>query len=191
MAARAICIFAANRRVVDPSQPFSASNPFKQLLDISLNLGTYDSNFGFLDNSILAYNPLVNGSKRFEYIYDSSKGLIATQTSLDPPYQVRGIEGYTILGNNIGVGGSNCGGDPYCTMTSSGPAWLIASVATKTLIDTGTAQYFLQVGQNGILHAGANESVSNTYVMLGARDGPAYNARNDRERSFPTRRLIS
>ena len=149
------------------------------LQNFSLNVVTNPSVVSFLNSSIVVYNPVIDGAKRFQFVNDSSQGLVATS-----PDQIKGIQGFTLSGGTsyTGIGGMSCHpNDPYCAMTPNGPAWLIASVTSRTIpmIDSGSAEYFVQIGANGINHVG--ETTSQTSVIFGTGSGPVYNASTNRE----------
>jgi hypothetical protein len=153
--------------------------PGKTLESISMNLVTNPNVVGYLNETIVVHNPIINGTKRYDFISDSSTGLVATGPS---PYRIRGIQGVNVSGNPIytGMGGVACHAeDPYCAMTPSGPAWLFATVASQAITDNGSAEYFLQVGQHGINHVG--ELTSAMTVDFGAEGGPIYSAFSNRE----------
>ncbi|MEX2307362.1 MAG: PEP-CTERM sorting domain-containing protein [Pirellulales bacterium] len=166
--------------------------PGKRLQNFSLNLVADPAVVSFVNSSIVVYNPEIDGKKRFEFVYDASEGLTATGSSQFPPYQIRGMQGFSIRGvvpfvyggiTYAGIGGTTCDNDPYCAMTANGPAWLLASVASRAITDSGSAQYFLRIGANGMNYAG--ESTSQTSVVFGTDSEPQYNASTDREKTLP------
>jgi hypothetical protein len=170
---------------------FNAStNPFMQLTNLSLNLVPNPSNpvsIDFLDSGITVYNPLLTATAhRFEYVFDSSTGLLSDGAL---PDSVHGIQGYTIASSKgLGIGGGACNpNDSYCTMTPSGPAWLIASVKFQTLQNSGAIGYSLQIGDNGMNYL--NESTSLATAVFGVDTvvptPAAYHADTNRSTTLP------
>jgi hypothetical protein len=172
--------------------PFNpASNPFNTLQNFSLDILAEPSVVSFLTGSVVVYNPIVNGKKRYQYVHDStaeSTSPIQTQgPSLDPisgfftAYHLDDLSGFTVNSTDSGFGGSACNpNDPYCATTDTGsPAWLVASLATRTISDSGTSNYFMQIGVRGMNHQG--EPTSQTSVIFGTSNNPAYNAATDRQ----------
>ena len=106
------------------------------------------------------------------------------------PDRINGIQGFSINGSvpftfqgitYTGIGGVSCqADDPYCDDTGSSPAWLIASVASRTIAPTGSANYFLEIGANGMSHSGDPNGSADTWVVFGTGSGPEYNAYTDR-----------
>jgi hypothetical protein len=159
----------------------AATNPFKTLQNFSLNLFADSSSVEFVDNSIKVYNPALSTTlRRHQFVHDSSQGLTSDATL---PDQIVGIQGFSITsgGNFTGIGPTCHPNDPFCAPTPSGaPAWLVASVASRTIADTGDAAYRLQIGGNGMNHAG--EGTAATSVVFGFDPGgePVYNASANR-----------
>lgn len=173
----------------------------KTLRNFSLDLVTTQPVIDFRDNSdsIIVYNPLLvdepdpnDDVYRFQFVHDSAVnhfGLKSDITEQDvlannTPDGIRGIEGFTIsTGAGLGIGLTCHPNDPYCAPTSGGsPAWLLASVELRTLRNSGSTNFYLQIGANGMNYAGqfayemsavfGDDSASdpdNTYI---AGDGP-------------------
>ncbi len=162
--------------------PYSGTNPFKTLKNFSLNLVASDSAIEFVDSSIVVYNPQLDATtKRFQEINDFSQGLIS---STQLPDRIDGLQGFSITGGSAfaGIGPTCHPNDPYCAETSTGaPAWLIGSVASRTIASSGTADYFLRVGSNGMNHG--SEGSAQTFVVFGfdAAGEPVYNAGSQRD----------
>ena len=146
----------------------------KMVRNFSLNLVTTDPSvvsFPSGPGSNVVYNGPVNvtgyqTTNRFQVVYDADHGM-----SVNDPDGVRGMQGFSIStsGNPYtGIGGASCaGGDLYCSMTNSGPAWLVGSVKTHVDVSSGTANYFLQIGANGMNYFGAAETTSQMSVVFG------------------------
>jgi prepilin-type N-terminal cleavage/methylation domain-containing protein/prepilin-type processing-associated H-X9-DG protein len=156
------------------------------LRDFSVNLIASDPSVtAFLPNSVVVYNPLVGSKTRFQYVHDSSDGPVTIQQQYEPanvPYRIVGIQGFTTTDSNQGIGGATCGGDnTYCRMTTSGPAWLIASLDVSSLAADGTSQFNFELGQSGIfVRTFSNNTFTDvdtrqTWVVFGAANGPQYN----------------
>jgi hypothetical protein len=167
----------------------------KKLRNFSLNLWTDNPSvvdFSSVQDSIVVYNgPEHETTQRFQYVHDSTQGLAPTGPSTFAPYRIRGIQGFSVSDDLVtytGVGGNTCApGDLYCVDPANGPpAWLIASVKTRAEVDSGLANYYLQIGQRGMNHSFNNviETTSATSVIFGIGSVPEYNADADREKTF-------
>jgi hypothetical protein len=149
-------------------------NPFKQLENISLNLVATNSSVEFLNNSFVVHNPRLGASRRFEFVHDSSTGLISGSTL---PDRITGMQAFSISTSSgfTGIGPSCHPDDPFCAATPSGaPAWLLATVAARTIADSGSAEFRLQIGERGMNHAA--ELSLQTSVVFGNASDPVYNA---------------
>lgn len=165
-----------------------SANPFKTLQNLSLNLTTDQPVVDFLNDGILVHNPDLNESaKRYQFVFDSSEGLASTQTEsavmLGSPDQIFDLQGFSIdLGASyVGFGPTCLASDTSCAMTPVGPVWLVSSVDYKVIAESGTANFFLQIGSNGMNHAG--ETSAQTAVVFGAKlsgSEPEYNASSHR-----------
>ena len=176
------------------SGPFNeVSNPFKRLSNISLNLVTDQPVVDLLDDQIVVHNPLLDATtRRFEFVHDSStlleSSVNAAGVAAGTPDRIDGLKGFSISsgGSFSGIGPVCDVIDPYCAVTGNGsPAWLIASLAFRTVQDSGTANYFLQIGSVGMNHAG--EDSATTSVVFGfdpAASEPVYNALSNRSTTF-------
>jgi hypothetical protein len=155
----------------------AVTNPFKQLENLSLNLVTSDPLVEFLNDSFVVYNPAVGASSRFEFVHDSSDGLTS---SASLPDQIQGLQGFSVSSTVefAGLGPTCSVGDPHCGLTPGGaPAWLVASVKSRTIASAGSVEFRLQIGANGMNHAGENSA--QTSVVFGfdpAGPEPSYNA---------------
>jgi autotransporter-associated beta strand protein len=168
------------------------TNPFKTLQNLSLNLVTDTPVVDFLDDAIAVYNPQLDASnRRFEFVHDSRSGLESTASSANilagTPDQIRGIQAFSISGGYAGIGPTCHPSDPFCTTTSDGsPAWLIASVAARTLQAFGMSNYNLRIGSNGMSHGGESSALTDVvfgFDPLGAE--PTYNAFANRGTTLP------
>jgi hypothetical protein len=152
----------------------AATNPFKQLENIALNLVTNNPSVEFLNNSFIVHNPRLGASRRFEFVHDSSTGLVSSSSL---PDRIPGLQAFSIsaVGGFTGIGPTCHPDDPFCAATPSGaPAWLLATVAARTIADAGSAEFRLQIGERGMNHAG--EVSSQTSVVFGTAGDPTYNA---------------
>lgn len=182
----------------------ATNNPFKVLQSFSLDLISILPTLDFLDNSIVVYNPSVNGVPRFETVSDSSNSgttppLISSATQQEiidgAADRVDGIQGFTLFGDRGRGVGATCADEPYCITTSGVPTWLVASVGYRSVRMDASAEVFLQIGSNGMNHVGETSSL--TTVAFGSDAAPVYTAGRyidqfynlhplgDREMTFP------
>jgi hypothetical protein len=172
-AASLASVSGAERSVFIWARPEIQAPAFKTITDFSLNLLATNALID-LGESVV-FNPVIGGSKRYQFVNDSSEGLAATG-SPEEMYDLFGVR-IDVSDNGVshdGFGGA-CGSDPYCDTDSAGTyAWLIGAV---TYTATGAGDLVLQIGQFGINHDG--ESTADTNVMFGG-DVASYNGESDR-----------
>jgi hypothetical protein len=166
-------VSGAERSVFIWARPELQAPVFKTITDFSLNLLATDALID-LGESVV-FNPVIDGSKRYQFVNDSSEGLAATGS----PEEMYDLFGIRVDPSDNGVShdgfGGACGSDPLCDTDSSGTyAWLIGAV---TYTATGAGDLELQIGQFGINHDG--ESTAETNVMFG-EDVASYNGESDR-----------
>jgi hypothetical protein len=168
------------------AQPGVSPTGVTNLEDFSLDLVTADTNpvIAFQRDKITVTNSL---NSRFEYVADSSQGFPKTTQEDDSHhgikvfansvYGIRGVEGYSIHGNLFTGIGLPCDIAHNCTMTSTGPAWLVASIGFQALQSSGMTNFNLQIGYEGIQYLDTSlpptapeEPVS---VLFGT-DGPLF-----------------
>ena len=165
-----------------------------------------DGQNGAALGSVIVNNPVSNGHARFEQVRDSFNHTyqyvytgpdnvpVTTTINVDPvlvegnpafpqfPYGIEGMQGFS-FGNSTGIGGASC--DNGTTCSTSGGAWLVATVAVRAT-GIGSAAFHLQVGSLGMNYA--NEPTSHTTVAFGAStyEGaaqPTYSAYSDLEKT--------
>jgi hypothetical protein len=164
----------------------------KTLRNFSLNLVTTDLASVVSFPAGLSSNVVYNGlehqtTQRFERTYDAHPDGLAAAIGDDGLLGVRSLQGFTFstgIGTYTGIGGAVCaGGDQYCAVATNGnPAWLLGAVTTRPIVNSGSAEYFLQVGVNGMNYAG--QPTSQTTAVFGTDPdaaGTNYNAQSDRE----------
>jgi len=176
-AASLASVSGAERSVFIWARPEPQGPGFKTITDFSLNLLATDASID-LGESVV-FNPVIGGSKRYQFVNDSSEGLAASGS----PEEIYDLFGIRVDVSDNGVShdgfGGVCGSDPYCDTDSAGTyAWLIGAV---TYTATGAGDLVLQIGQFGINYDG--ESTANTNVIFGS-DGvyslPPYNGETHR-----------
>jgi hypothetical protein len=168
----------------------ATNNPFMTLQNISLNLTTNQPVVDFLNTGIAVPNPVLAGAiKRYQFVFDSNEGLTSSFSSssvmsgsLD---RINGIQAFTVEPGStyLGVGPTRHANDTSSVVTTNGsPAWLISSVNYQIVAETGTTNFNLQVGGNGIRHAEVNSAGTN--VLFGSNASttePIYNASTNRQ----------
>jgi hypothetical protein len=105
------------------------------------------------------------------------------------PDRIQGIQGFTISsdGGFSGIGPTCHANDSFCAVTASGaPAWLVASVASRTIANSGDAAYRLQIGANGMNHAGENSAAMAVVFGFDPAGEPVYNASTNRGTTLST-----
>jgi hypothetical protein len=154
------------------------TNPFKELRNLSLNLVTNTTGIDFLNNGIVVYNPLLNDPqptpRRFQFEYDSAPdwftgaALTTATNGVTGADEIIGMQAFS-FGDSVYKGiGPTCLANNLCmnTGTNGPPAWLLASIAFKTLQSPGLdVKLNLEIGANGMNHA--NESSAQTMVKFG------------------------
>ena len=155
-------VSGAERRVFIWARPEVQDPGFKTITDFSLNLLATDASID-LGESVV-FNPVIDGSKRYQFVNDFSEGLAATGS----PEKMYDLFGIRVDPSDNGVShdgfGGVCGSDPLCdTDSNDAYAWLIGAV---TYTATGAGNLLLQIGQFGINHDG--ESTAYTDVVFGS-----------------------
>lgn len=129
-----------------------------QLTNFSLNIVSASTGFDVDAASIEVYNPVLSTTRsRFEYVSDSSDGLVDVDANLPVAFNrgVAGLQGFTIDSATAdGFGGSCDAKDDYCDDSSGVESWLIASFSLIPNTAIGAADLYLQVGLNGMNHSG-------------------------------------
>ena len=162
--------------------PYGPANLFKQLQNLSLNLVTDTNLIDFQDDKFTVYNPVVSASKpRFQFVFDSNtdpalKSKNDASTTAD---RIDGLQAFSVDSADYeGLGPACAGGEPFCIAGGAGgPAWLIATVGYKTLQPAGTVTVDLEIGLNGMNHAGEESIMTTVAFGTGAA---VYNASLDR-----------
>ena len=176
----------------------ASTNPFDVLQNISLDVVSPDTTFDIDPDLITVYNPTYStANPRFGTVSDTTTGLTESDGSELGPYDdlptgfnkgLLDLQGYSIPSTDGDGFGDVCdASDPYCGTTDDGsPAWLFATFTVTPTADTGSIEFWLQVGRNGMNHAGG--SISSTEVTFGVdTDGPspaAYNADTNRQETL-------
>lgn len=162
----------------------------KRLTSFSFNIVCGDSSVAsFVTSSAVVHNANTSGLNRFEYVVDSTPQAltpVSIEQTSSSTARFLDLKGFTVFGSNPGVGGANCGSNPNCVSTDSGPAWLLASLSVKAIAGAGTAEFFLQLGDIGINQSNYSlpispyntDSTAATTVILGAANDPAYTVSN-------------
>ena len=148
----------------------AATNPFMTFENVSLNVVSPQSTFTIDSAEIDVANPTYSSLlPRYELVGDSSSGLMETTGAAPGTYDdlpfgfARGVldlQGFTL---NPGTGegfGVDCDpSDTACGTTTSGaPAWLFASFTLTPTSSSGTVEFQLQVGRNGMTDAGTTST---------------------------------
>jgi hypothetical protein len=189
----------AQPATVNAALPYNVStNRFRTLLNFSLDIVANDPILDFVDGTFEIYNPLLDGSARYQYVSDSLtpmteiSGPLVSET-LEPdvlsgtPDELKGLQAFSISTTGIaGLGHSplhptaDCHPtDSFCALTSDGsPAWLVGSIAFKTLASTGSTSLFLRIGANGMSYLGdAMQVPAVTFGVNAIAPSPTYDAR--------------
>jgi hypothetical protein len=188
----------AQPATVNAALPYNVNtNRFRTLRNLSLNVVTDEPILDFVDGTFIVYNPELNGMRRFEFISDSltpstdvsaplTSNLMEADITDGLPDAIQGLQAFSIAASGFsGLGHSpnhptaGCHpADPFCAVTSDGsPAWLVASIAFKTLSSTGTAPIYLQIGTNGMTYLGDPAQASQiTFGVNSAGSAPVYNS---------------
>jgi hypothetical protein len=189
----------AQPATVNAAAPYDVNtNRFRTLQNFSLDLVTDDPIIDFVDGTFEIYNPALDGESRFEFVSDSltpttdvSGPLISEQLEADvmtgTADAINGLQAFSIatadfagLGHSPNHPTAGCHpDDTFCAATGDGsPAWLIGSVAFKTLASTGTASLFLRIGANGMNYAADSTQVPEvTFGVNWVGAAPIYDAR--------------
>jgi hypothetical protein len=175
-----------------------STNRFRTLRNFSLDVVATEPILDFVDGTFELYNPQLDGNFRYEFMSDSltpisnvSGPLVSDELEADviagTPDAIKGLQAFSIASTGIaGLGHSpshpldGCHpADPFCAPATDGsPAWLVGSLAVKTLASTGSAQLFLQIGANGMNYQGDSMQVpAVTFGINAAGPGPTYDAR--------------
>lgn len=189
----------AQPRTTSSGDWHATTNPFLEFQNVSLNVLSEQTTFTIDSTNIEVHNPmLTSGNPRYGEVSDSSTGLSEAPGPSPGLYDyppspflqgLLGLQGYSIpatLGD--GFGGTCDALDPYCAITSVGsPAWLFASFTLTPSTDSGTVEFWLQVGTNGMNHVGEDSSM--TEVEFGVDSigaAPAlYDPSTDRDVRLP------
>lgn len=191
----------AQPRTTSAGDWHASTNPFLEFQNVSLNVVSQETTYSIDPSNIDVYNPvLTSGNPRFGDVHDSSTGMTESPGTSPGLYDyppapfsqgLLGLQGYSIpatLGDGFGV--SCDAADPYCGTTTSGsPAWLFASFTLTPSTDTGSIQFALQVGTNGMNHVGEDSSAMEVEFgvdTIGAAPSP-YDPSllSDRDWTFP------
>ncbi|MCO6043220.1 hypothetical protein NG895_04820 [Aeoliella sp. ICT_H6.2] len=204
--ARAVAASGVARRLYIWAQPRTtaagewnaSTNPFLELQNVSLNVLSPQTTFSIDSTNIEVHNPtLTSGNPRFADVNDSSTGLSEAPGTSPGLYDyppapflqgLLGLQGYSVPATDgDGFGGTCDSLDTYCGTTTDGsPAWLFASFSLTPTASSGTIEFSLQVGVNGMSHVG--ESSSAMQVEFGVDTlglaPAAYDPSIDREVTF-------
>ena len=144
----------------------AVNNPFLTFQNVSLNVLSAETDFTIDPNNITVHNPLYStANNRFDSLNDSSTGLTETTGAAPGPYDdppigfskgLLDLQGYTFYSADADGFGPTCdSNDTLCGTTTSGsPAWLFATISVTPTADSGTVDFYLQVGRNGMNHTG-------------------------------------
>lgn len=178
----------------------AVNNPFLTMQNVSLNVVSPQT--AFTMGSVVVHNPVyLSGNPRFGGVDDSSTGLVVATGALpgtfdDPPAGfskgLLDVQGFSVHANSGDGFGGTCDSldTQYCATTSGGSdAWLFASFTVTPTASTGTLEFSLQVGTNGMNHFQDPSGSVNTTVNFGLDSigaaPPAYNASTARRYTHP------
>ncbi|QDU57038.1 hypothetical protein [Aeoliella mucimassa] len=149
----------------------ASTNPFLKFQNVSLDIVSPESTFDIDPDSIVVYNPTyASGEDRFSNVGDSSTGLTESDGSALGSYDdlpigfskgLLDLQGFSMPANYAQGFGVTCdASDSYCGTTDSGsPAWLFASFAVTPTSDTGSVEFWMQIGRNGINGVDASDAL--------------------------------
>jgi hypothetical protein len=173
------------------------TNRFRTLQNFSLDVVASEPILDLVDGTFELYNPQLNGNLRFEFVSDSltpttevSGPLLSERLEADvlagTADALQGLQAFSISATGVaGLGHSpnhpldGCHpADTFCAPTSDGsPAWLVGTIAFKTLASTGSASLFLRIGANGMNYLGDTTQASAvTFGINGAGAAPTYDS---------------
>jgi hypothetical protein len=196
----------AQPATVNPAAPYDVNtNRFRTLQNFSLNLVANEPMLDLVDGTFTVYNPVLDGSSRFQFISDSQtpvtdvsgpllSDVIEAGVISGTPDSISGLQGFSIanagfsgLGHSANHPTAGCHpADPFCASTPDGsPAWLVASVSLKSLASSGTATLHLQIGANGMIYlADVNQAAEVTFGVNNIGTGPIYNSQLPAQRGI-------
>jgi hypothetical protein len=168
-----------------PGPHDATTNPYRTLQNFSLNLISPETDpiVDFVNGTFTVHNPLRDGMPRFQFTFDSHSQPTKVESALEGVYGLQGFSvsnvGFTGIGpESLNAEDQHCQeGELFCaTMSDGSPAWLVASLALQAAQASGSAEFFLQIGTNGMNHRG--ESSAATEVVFGVNSigmAPIYN----------------
>ncbi|TWT66750.1 hypothetical protein Pla123a_46380 [Posidoniimonas polymericola] len=156
-----------------------------QMENFSLNIVSSSTDFDIDADTVEVYNPVLASSRpRFEFVNDSAEGLIGVDSGLPLGFNrgIAGLQGFTFDSSAAdGFGGVCDTKDAYCDDSSGVESWLVASFSLVPSASVGSAELYLQVGLNGMSHAGefpGDMEVTFGVDSIGAAP-PPYDPEND------------
>ena len=148
----------------------ATTNPFLEFQNVSLNVVSPQTTFDIDPTSITVHNPTYStGEDRFGDVNDSSTGLTESTGAEPGPFDdlppgfskgLLDLQGYSVPASDGAGFGVDCdSNDNFCATTTSGaPAWLFASFDVTPTASTGSIEFSIQVGRNGMNHVGESSS---------------------------------